>query len=146
MLNSSDTIRSWGRFNKQHNKDTWYASNFWRWHKRWENYIILNDWISDPTFLSRLKNSGAEYNKCNLAEIDINPVYNFKKSIAQVQNIQEYFRGLGNFNLTLHPQDARNAEKVHMFLEYITGSRSSFGLCNLFGIFWVIHFDELLIN
>lgn len=52
--------------------------------QRWEKYIIFNDQIRDPKFLSRLKDSGAEYNKCNLAEIGGKPVYNFKKPNAQV--------------------------------------------------------------
>lgn len=42
--------------------------------QRWENYTILNDQIRNPKFLSRLKNSGAEYNKRNLAKVGINPV------------------------------------------------------------------------
>lgn len=98
--------------------------------QRWENYIILNDQIRDPKFLSRLKNSGAECNKCNLAEVSINLVHNFKKSVAQVQDIQEYFRSVGNLNLTLHPQYARRAEKAYMLLDYISRSRSSIALCN----------------
>lgn len=33
--------------------------------------------------------SGAESNKCHLAKVSINAVYNFKKSIVQVQDTQE---------------------------------------------------------